>query len=413
MSEYAASSPPEPPQRPRRHGLRLLAGRAAPLLGASLLGAAVAVGIVAATELGGGSATTTVVERAAGETAPAAFEPSESSLSTGAIYERAAPGVVRITATSTEGTADPFDFGLPQQQEALGSGFVIDKAGHIVTNYHVVEGAQEFHVGFSGQDPVLATLVGVDPSTDLAVLKVDAPARALIPLPLGDSDEVSVGDSVVAIGNPFGLDRTITAGIVSAVQRGITAPNGFRIDHVIQTDAAINHGNSGGPLLNARGEVIGVNAQILGAGGEGNVGVGFAIPVNTVKEVASELIESGQVEHAYLGIEMQPITAELARTFRLPVDEGVLIANVRPESPAEAAGLRGGDTAVTLNGSDYTLGGDIITAIDGEPVTTMEQVRDAVTSKEPGDTVTIEVNRDGETMTLTATLGSQPATPTG
>lgn len=414
MSEYAASPPPEPPPRPRRPSLRRLASRTAPLLGASLLGAGVAVGIVAATDLGSGSTTTTVVERVAGETAPAAFEASGTSLSAGEIYERAAPGVVRITATSDgSGSDDPFDFGAPQQQEALGSGFVIDKAGHIVTNFHVVEGAQEFHVGFSGQDPVPATLVGVDPSTDLAVLKVDAPARALIPLPLGDSDDVAVGDSVVAIGNPFGLDRTITAGIVSAVQRGITAPNGFRIDHVIQTDAAINRGNSGGPLLNARGEVIGVNAQILGAGGEGNVGVGFAIPVNTVKEVASELIESGKVEHAYLGIEMQPITAELAKTFRLPVDEGVLIAAVRPDSPAEAAGLHGGDTAVTLNGSDYTLGGDIITAVDGQPVTTMEQVRDAVTSKEPGDTVTIEINRDGETMTLTATLGSQPATPTG
>ncbi len=413
MSEFAASPPPEPQPRPSPRGLRRLAGRVGPLLAASLAGAGVAVGIVAAADLGGGHSTTTVVERVAGETAPAVFEASGESLTMGEIYERAAPGVVRITATSSGGSEDPFDFGLPQQQEALGSGFVIDKTGHIVTNYHVVEGAQDIRVGFSGQEPVPATLIGTDPSTDLAVLKVDLPARALMPLPLGDSDGVTVGDSVVAIGNPFGLDRTITAGIVSAVQRGITAPNGFRIDHVIQTDAAINRGNSGGPLLNARGEVIGVNAQILGAGGDGNVGVGFAIPVNTVKDVASQLIESGQVEHAYLGIEMQPITAELAKNFRLPVDEGVLIAAVRPDSPAAAAGLRGGDTAVTLNGSDYTLGGDIITAIDGEDVTTMEQVRDAVTGKEPGDTVTIEINRDGEAMTLTATLGRQPATPNG
>jgi putative serine protease PepD len=268
-------------------------------------------------------------------------------------------------------------------------------------------------VSFSGKDPVPAKLVGVDPSTDLAVLKVDLPANALTPLPLGDSDAVSVGDSVVAIGNPFGLDRTITAGIVSAVQRGITAPNGFQIDHVIQTDAAINHGNSGGPLLNSRGEVIGVNAQIQGGTVDGNVGIGFAIPVNTVKAAASQLIESGKVEHPYLGVELQPITSDLVENFRLPVEEGVMIARVRPETPAATAGLRGGDTTVTVNGQDYVLGGDIITRIDGQQAVSVDQVREVILNKKPGDTVTLEINRDGRTLTLSVELGRQPTTPTG
>jgi S1-C subfamily serine protease len=322
------------------------------------------------------------------------------------IYERAAPGVVEIKAT---GQSDD-EFGFGSIQQALGSGFVIDKAGHIVTNYHVVEGAQELNVSFSGEDPVPATLVGVDASTDLAVLKVDVPANALTPLVLGDSDAVTVGDSVVAIGNPFGLDRTITAGIVSAVQRNITAPNNFQIDHVIQTDAAINHGNSGGPLLNSKGEVIGVNAQIQGGTVDGNVGIGFAIPVNTVKSVASQLIESGKVEHPYLGVTLQEITPELAENFRLPVDEGVLIASVQDDTPAADAGLQGGTTQVTLNGENYTLGGDIITKIDGNEVTSVDEVREAILAKKPGDTVTLEINRDGETMTVTAELGNQPAT---
>ncbi len=262
--------------------------------------------------------------------------------------------MVEIRATS-QGDSD---FGSVQQ--ALGSGFVIDKAGHIVTNYHVVEGADELNVSFSGEEPVPATLVGSDPSTDLAVIKVDIPASGLTPLVLGDSDAVTVGDAVVAIGNPFGLDRTITAGIVSALQRNITAPNNFQIDHVIQTDAAINHGNSGGPLLDSRGEVIGVNAQIQGGSVDGNVGIGFAIPVNTVKAVASQLIESGKVEHPYMGVTLQEISEDLARNFRLPVDHGVLIGSVTEGTPAAAAGLEGGDTQVTLNGENYTLGGDII-----------------------------------------------------
>jgi S1-C subfamily serine protease len=225
---------------------------------------------------------------------------------------------------------------------------------------------------------------------------------------------VQVGDPVVAIGNPFGLERTVTAGIVSALQREIQSPNGFDIDQVIQTDAQINGGNSGGPLLNAQGEVIGVNSQIeTGGTGLGNVGIGFAIPVNTVREVAAQLIETGKVERAFLGIEMQTISEEAARELRLPVDAGVLVATVRPGSPAAEADLRGGETTAVVNGETWVLGGDVIVKADGEPIANADQLRDVVLSKRPGDELTLEINRDGETLTLTVELGSQPATPSG
>jgi putative serine protease PepD len=400
----------EPPKRSRAGAW---ARRGAPLLAAGAIGAGIAFGI--GTAVGLGSSDTTVVQQqvspgaqtaqAEGTAPPATFTSEGENLSIEEIYKRAAPGVVEIRATS-QGN----DGGFGGIQEALGSGFVIDKAGHIVTNYHVVEGATELSVSFSGEEPVPATVVGSDPSTDIAVIKVDVPASALSPLVLGDSDAVTVGDAVVAIGNPFGLDRTITAGIVSAVQRNITAPNNFQIDHVIQTDAAINHGNSGGPLLNSRGEVIGVNAQIQGGSVDGNIGIGFAIPVNTVKAIASQLIESGKVEHPYLGVTLQEITQDLAQNFRLPVDQGVLIGSVQPDTPAEDAGLEGGDTPVTLNGENYTLGGDIIVKVDGQAVTTVDDVREAILAKKPGDTITLEINRDGQTMTVSVELGRQPAT---
>src|ERR671936_729077 len=236
-----------------------------------------------------------------------------------------AVGVDRAVVTN-----DAF-FGARESQ-ALGSGFVIDKSGHVVTNYHVVEGASKVEVSFSGNDEMPATVVGTDPSTDIAVLRIKrAQSRSLTPLDLGNSSAVRVGDAVVAIGNPFGLERTVTAGIVSALQREITAPNGFAIDEVIQTDAAINKGNSGGPLLNADGQVIGVNSQIESESG-GNVGIGFAIPINTVKDVVSQLIEHGKVEHAYIGVEMTTVTRELASNVRLPADHGVLVERVRPGS---------------------------------------------------------------------------------
>jgi S1-C subfamily serine protease len=399
--------------------LASLVRRGAPLLAAGAIGAGIAVGIGAGVGFGGD--TTTIVQQAApaasgGRNEQAALVTPAGELTTQEIYRRAAPGVVRITSISTANGVNPLDpfapFG-PQPQQALGSGFVIDKSGHIVTNYHVVQGAQQVYVQFSNQRSVKARVVGSDPSTDIAVLQVDVPAEALTPLPLGNSDQVQVGDRVIAIGNPFGLDRTATEGIVSALQRDIQAPNGFSIDHVIQTDAAINHGNSGGPLLDGHGRVIGVNSQIQSGGVDGNVGIGFAVPINTVKSVVSQLIDTGKVEHAYLGITMDTITPDLAQNFRLPVDHGVIVASVQPGSPAAEAGLRGGDTQVTVNGTDYVLGGDIITAVDGKRITSLDQLRDIVVGKRPGDTITLEINRDGATQTISVKLGLRPANATG
>src|SRR5439155_23290503 len=206
-------------------------------------------------------------------------------------------------------------------------------------NYHVVQGSRQIEVCFSNNERVEPRVVGSVPSNDLAVLQVKVSSRALTLLPLGVSDMVRVGDSVVAIGNPFGLDRTVTAGIVSALQRPIQAPNGYTLDHVSQTDAALNHGNSGGPLLNAEGQVIGVNSQIQSGSSDGNVGIGFAVPVNTIKTVVAQLIRTGKIEHAFLGIGARAITPDVARVFRLPVSSGLLVETVQPGSGAAKAGL--------------------------------------------------------------------------
>ena len=393
---------------------RQLIPRTAGLAAVALLGGLVALGGVALTgDLGGG--TTTVVQQ---PPAPAAAAPAaaDGRLSIADIYDRAAPGVVQITSTSRAGNDS---FGLPLTpsgaQQALGSGFVLDKAGHIVTNYHVIEGADSIEVSFSNQDTLSAKLVGSDPSTDLAVLRVETSSRSLRPLELGNSDSVRVGDAVIAIGNPFGLDRTATAGIVSALQRPITAPNGYTIDHVIQTDAPINKGNSGGPLLDAGGRVIGVNSQIStgGSGDTGNVGIGFAVPSNTVKSVAAQLIARGRVDRAYLGIAGTTITPDLARQFRLPVDAGVLVARVGESTPAARAGLRGGDDEVIVSGQTYTLGGDVIVALAGKRVASLEELRDVLAGHKPGEKIELEVYRGSFQRTIELTLGRQPVSPQG
>ena len=394
---------------------RATLSRAAALGVAALLGGLVAVGAVALSgELDGG--TTTVVHTSP---APAAAAPvaDDDRLSVSEIYARAAPGVVQITSTTTP-SDNPTLFPLDPQavpQQALGSGFVIDKAGHVVTNYHVIEGADEIEVSFSNRDTLRATLVGSDPSTDLAVLRVESSSRGFAPLAFGNSDTVRVGDPVVAIGNPFGLRRTATAGIVSAVQeRTITAPNGYPIDHVIQTDAQINSGNSGGPLLSARGEVIGVNSQIARADGStGNVGIGFAVPANTVKAVVAQLVETGRVDRAYLGISGSTVTPELARVFRLPVDEGVLVEGVAPGSAAARAGLKGGTTDVVVAGESHVLGGDVIVAVGGTRVSSTDELRDVLASHKPGRTVEVQIHRGTKIVTLEVTLGRQPSSPQG
>ena len=391
--------------------------RGAGLVAVALFGGLVALGGVALTgDLGGD--TTTVVRTSPAPTGATQVAGGGDSLSVAEIYDRAAPGVVLITSTSdtpddSAPSVDPF--GSPSEPlQALGSGFVIDKAGHIVTNYHVIEGAEQIEVSFSAQDTLPATLVGSDPSTDIAVLRVQASSRGLTPLPLGDSGAVRVGDPVVAIGNPFGLARTTTAGIVSAVQeRTITAPNGYPIDHVIQTDAQINQGNSGGPLLNDRAQVIGVNSQIApAAGSSGNVGIGFAVPANTVKEVVEQLVATGKVDRAFLGIGGSTVTEELARSFRLPVDEGVLVENVGPGTAADKAGLTAGTESTVVAGESYTPGGDVIVGVDGNSIASLEELRDELADHKPGDTVEIEFYRGDEKMTADVTLGRQP-TPAG
>jgi len=391
-------------------------GRAAALLVAAVAGGGVA--LAGAALLGGFEGETSTVrevEPGPASSTPALFKADGKALSINEIYRRSAPGVVQVT--SMRASQDPFGnnpFGGGSAQ-ALGSGFVVDKAGHIVTNYHVVEGAESVEVSFSNNESMKAELVGTDASTDLAVLKVHARSRALTPLPLGESDDVRVGDAVVAIGNPFGLNRTVTAGIVSALQRQITAPNSYSIDHVIQTDAPINQGNSGGPLLNALGQVIGVNAQIStgDSGAQGNVGIAFAIPVDTVKNVVSQLVRSGRVEHPFIGITARPIQPSLVRLYRLPVGAGLIVESVQPGSGAAKAGLKAGSTQVTVAGESYVLGGDLIVAADGSPVATLSRLRSLVSSKKPGDTITLTIYRGAKKVTVDVVLGRQPAAAPG
>ena len=390
---------------------------AAPLLIAAVVGGGVALAGAAATGLLDDEPNTVETVGTAESSAPASFSENDR-LSVGEIYRRSGPGVVQITTTSTQTVQpDPFlnPFGFPeqQQQRALGSGFVIGKSGHIVTNYHVVHGADTIEVGFSNRDTVKARVVGTDPSTDLAVLKVDVDARALTPLRLGDSDRIRVGDSVVAIGNPLGLARSVTAGIVSALHRPLTAPDNFTIDDVIQTDAAINSGNSGGPLIAANGRVIGVNTAIAtgNTGAGGNIGIGFAVPINTVRDVTSQLIDRGRVEHAFLGVEARPIDEEIADLFNLPVEQGLLVVRVFDDSGADKAGLRAGTTEVVVAGESYRLGGDIIVEVDGKPAQSTEDLREAVSARKPGDKIRIEAYRGDDKRSFDVTLGRRPASP--
>ena len=307
-----------------------------------------------------------------------------------------------------------FPFASPtQEQQSLGSGFVIDKAGHIVTNYHVIEGAKTVNVSFSNGDNVKAHIVGSDPSTDIAVLQVSTHSRALTPLVWGNSDDAQVGDSVVAIGNPFGYTRSVTAGIISAIDRPLTAPNDFPIQHAIQTDAALNHGNSGGPLLDARGEVIGVNSQIStgNTGQQGNLGIGFAVPSNAVRTVVTQIIESGHAEHAFLGIRAQGLTSSIAQLFHLPVKHGLLVAHVEAGTAAAHAGLKGATNQVVVAGESWPLGGDIIVQADGVPTTTVNKLSDVIANHKPGDTIELVVYRSNAKQKIEVKLGRQRSSP--
>jgi len=322
------------------------------------------------------------------------------------IYKQEGAGVVFVVAQQEASSGDS-PFGSPDGGgEATGSGFVVDKQGTIVTNAHVVGDADQVQVRFKEDgDLVDAEVVGTDASTDVAVLKVDPDDADLQPLPLGSSGDAQVGDAVVAIGNPFGYTRSVTTGIVSAKQRQITAPNGFSIENVIQTDAAINPGNSGGPLLDAEGRVIGINSQIATGGSQGSVGIGFAVPIDTVKNLLPSLKQGEEIERAFLGIEMIGVTEDLARDLNLESDSGALIQKVVEDGPAAKAGLRAGSTST---GDGIAAGGDLIVEVDGEAVKTPDDVPAAIADAKPGDKVEVVFYRGDERKTVQVELGKRP-----
>ena len=351
-------------------------------------------GLIAALGLGVGTgaaayavlsdeSTTVVRQVTVADSEPAA---TADGLSIASIYERSYKAVVEISASATQ---------FSGSQSAQGSGFIYDEAGHIVTNQHVVEGASSISVRFWDGSTRTARLVGTDPSTDLAIIDVNAPASFLEPLQLGDSSSVDVGEGVVAMGSPFGLEGTVTSGIVSALHRQMTAPNNFTITDSIQTDAAINHGNSGGPLLDQQGRVIGVNAQIESESG-GSDGVGFAIPSNTVRSIVTQLIATGEAEHAYLGVEM------------ITVPDGAAITDVRSDTPADKAGLREATGTRTIDGQELPSGGDVVVELDGVQISNSAELQSAVDAKQPGDTISVTVLRNSERRTLEVTLGKRP-----
>jgi S1-C subfamily serine protease len=393
-----------------------------PFVSALLGGAIVAVfGLIAISagwvQSEGGSTTTVAAPLAA----PVVSKGSdEGSNVVNQIYKSDGDGVAFIESElPAKESSSLSPFGESESEgggTATGSGIVIDSEGHVLTNNHVIEGASKISVKLGASNTTYTgTVVGTDPATDLALLKVEAPASQLHPLTLGNSSEMEVGDPVVAIGNPFGLDRTVTSGIVSALQRQIQAPNGFSISNVIQTDAAINPGNSGGPLINEKGEVIGINSQIEtgGSGSEGNVGIGFAIPINTARAEIHQLETSGNVKHAFLGISGGTITPGLARALNLPVTEGVIVQTVVKGGPADKAGIEGGNTQATIDGARVSLGGDIITEVNGKKVAGMDEVVEIVNGAKAGEDLELTILRDGSTKKATVTLGNRPASVEG
>jgi S1-C subfamily serine protease len=371
-------------------------------LAAAVLGGGVTAGILLETGAVSHGKTTTIVEQSPLTSAAPASESRSAGLTARDIYRRAAPGVVFVRARSVQTTQSPFEV-FPRQQEnvATGSGFVLDDKGNILTNAHVVASSTDVRVSFSDHRTVTARVIGKDPDTDLAVLAVRPTGPKLHPLELGDSSAVRVGDPTVAIGNPFGLERTLTTGVVSALQRRLTAPSGFAIEDVIQTDAALNPGNSGGPLLDATGKVIGVNSQIAtGEGSNGSVGIGFAVPASTVERVLPELETVGRVRRSFLGVRGRAI------------DGGVLVEDVPPGTPAAHAGVKGGNHEALdqRDGSVVVLGGDVLTRLDGHAVASMDDLHTLLGKRRPGQKVTVEVQRAGKKLTLRAALGERPGT---
>jgi S1-C subfamily serine protease len=384
-----------------------------PLVSA-LIGGAVVAAVIAA--FGGlGESQTTVTTIQAAPAAPTNASNQSAGLTPHQIYVRDAPGVAFVTSTVVQKGESPFNLfggGESQRQgQATGAGILIDANGTILTNYHVVENAIKVTVSFEKGKTVEAQVVGKDPSNDLAILRIHPDGLSLHPLTLGDSSSAQVGDPVYAIGNPFDLQRTLTTGVVSALQRQITAPNGFAINNVLQTDAPINPGNSGGPLLDALGRVIGINSQIeTGGSGGGSVGIGFAVPINTAKSEIAQLEKGGTVSGAYLGLTSLTVDGSLS-ALNLPVKSGALVQSVQKGTPAAKAGIRGG--SVTTENGQVAVGGDIIISVDGKAIGSSEELSNAIGSKKPGQSVSIGLKRANgqggyENRTVTVTLGTRP-----
>jgi S1-C subfamily serine protease len=382
------------------------------LLSSPFVAALIGGGIVAAAMLLAGVGNTTdrtIVE-------PASLGAQTGATGAGAptwgpIYERDAPGVVYITATVVAQTYSPFDL-FPSSTEGTntGSGFVINHDGVILTNNHVIAGAVKITVAFADNQTVTAKVIGKDPDDDLALLKVNPDGLHLVPLVLGNSDTVQVGDPTAAIGNPFGLPRSLTTGVVSALQRQIEAPNNFEIDNVIQTDAPINPGNSGGPLLNAQGQVIGINSQIeTGSSGNGSVGIGFAIPINTALAVIPQIERTGKVVQGFLGITEITVDPALA-PLHLRSSYGALVQTVQSPSPAAEAGLRAGNLLVTLADGVTQVygGGDIIVSLDGRRIDDASALENTILADHPGQVVRLGIIRGSQHLTISVRLGTRP-----
>lgn len=349
---------------------------------------------VEALPLGGSSAATPVSQRDAVLT-------DDESINV-RIYRQASPAVANILTKATE-----YDFFMdPVPVEGAGSGFVIDARGYILTNFHVVEGAQSIEVVLGDQSHYAAKFIGADQRNDVALLKIEPKGKTLVALHLGDSGALQVGQKVLAIGNPFGFQSTLTTGVVSALGRTVQTSQTTFIDEAIQTDAAINRGNSGGPLINTHGEVIGINSAIYTPSGT-TAGIGFAIPINTAKNIATDLITDGRVHRAFLGVETLSVGGWLSEALDLPVKEGLLVERATKGGPAAAAGIQGGNRVANAGMRRITIGGDVIVAIDSQKVASQLDVNLALNHKRPGDNITVTVYRGGKKMDVPVKLGER------
>jgi S1-C subfamily serine protease len=369
------------------------------MLAAGLVGGGVMAGVLLGTGVTGGGTTRTVIQTSSLGASSSPTARRDSGLTAREIYERDAPGVVLVRARSLQASASSLDLTERSDGVASAAGFVIDGEGRLLTNAHVVAGATDISVTFSDERTVPARVLGKDEETDLALLGIDPKGLDLHPLQLGSSGSVQVGDPTVSLGNPFGRDRTLTTGVVSARQHRITAPSGFSVDNVIQTDGVLAPGNAGGPLLDATGRVIGVNSQIAADGPQGEVGLGFAVPIDTAKALIPALQAHRNVSHAYLGINAGVEPGSLVSLGRGGKD-GVRVREVDPDGPAARAGILGDGNMAA---------GDVILSVDGQPVSSMADIDDVVSRHRPGDGIAVELSRAGGRLTVQVQLSERPA----